>query len=128
MTARTSRCCSVMLPRASMTSIPNSSHELIVLVEHLALEQPEAFDRVGAPAEIHARLVELQLHAAGHQPVDRHIDRHAEVQREIGPDRKAVELAHPLPIDAARRVARECRVGIAVASTIMPALSGGMIL
>src|SRR5687768_5984315 len=79
--------------------------EAIIFLEHLALEQPEAFDRIGAPAEIHPRFVELELDAARHQPIERNVDRHAEVEREIGADREAVELADPLPIDAARRVA-----------------------
>src|ERR1700736_1819479 len=52
-------------------------HQSIILVQHFALEQPEAFDRIRAPAQIQARLVELELDAARHQPVERHLDRHA---------------------------------------------------
>src|SRR2546426_6230529 len=56
--------------------------DAIVLVEYLALEQPEAFNRIVAPAEIHAGLVEFELHAAGHQAVERNVDGHAEVENQ----------------------------------------------
>ena len=88
--------------------------EVIVLVQHLALKHPKALDRVRAPAEVHPGLVELELDAPRHQSIDRDVDRHAEVEGEVGPHREAVELAHPLPIDAARGVARERRVGVAI--------------
>src|SRR4051794_28831591 len=45
----------------------------IILVEHLSLEEAEAFDRVCTPAEVHTGLVELQLHATCHQTVERHV-------------------------------------------------------
>src|SRR2546428_11807833 len=52
--------------------------DAIILVEYLALEQPEAFNRIVAPAEIHAGLVEFELHAPRHQAVQRNVDRHTE--------------------------------------------------
>ena len=103
-----------MLPLAGMTLSSNSSTMPVVLLEHLALEHPEALDGVRAPAHVHARLVELQLDAPGEQAIGRDLDRHAEIHGEVRPDGKAVELADPAPVDAARGVARERRVGVAV--------------
>ena len=74
----------------------------------------EAFDDVLAPAHVHAGLVELQLHPPRHQPVQRHVDRHAEVHGEVRPYGKAVQVAHPAAIDAARHVAREGRERVAI--------------
>src|SRR5262249_59752745 len=73
----------------------------IVLVEDLALEDPEALDQVRAPAHVHASLVEFQLDAPRQEAIGRDLDRHAEVDREVGACREAVELAHPASIDAA---------------------------
>ena len=87
--------------------------DVVVLVEDLALEDAEAVHGVRAPAHVHARLVELQLHASREQAIQGHLDRDAEVHREVRPHREAVQLAN-LPIDAARRVARERRVGVAI--------------
>ena len=84
--------------------------EAIMLVQHLPLKESKALERIGAPAEVHARLVELELDAAGHEAVERDVDRDPEVERQIRLDREAVELAHPLAVDAARRVAGERRV------------------
>ena len=84
-----------MLPRASITLRPYSSTMPVVLVEDLGLEDAEALGRVRAPAHVHAGLVELQLHAPGQQPVERDVDRHAEVDRQIRPHGEAVEVAHP---------------------------------
>src|SRR5258706_15938163 len=61
----------------------------IVLLEDLALKQPKTLGRVGAPTEIHPGLVKLQLDASSHQAVERHLDRHAEIQREVGPHRES---------------------------------------
>src|SRR6266566_7917741 len=44
-------------------------HNPIILVQDLPLEQAEALDRIRAPAQIHARLVKLELHAARQEPV-----------------------------------------------------------
>src|SRR6266566_9526869 len=44
-------------------------HNPIILVQDLPLEQAEALDRIGAPAQIHPRLVKLELHAARQEPV-----------------------------------------------------------
>src|SRR3954463_6911412 len=49
---------------------PEFTHDLIVLVEHSSLKQPEAFHRVRAPAEIHARFIEFQLDPARQQAID----------------------------------------------------------
>src|SRR3954454_5141371 len=54
-------------------------HDAIVFFEHFALKQPEALHWIRTPAEIHARFVELQFHAAGQQPIDGHVNRHSEV-------------------------------------------------
>ena len=89
-------------------------HDSIILVEYFALKQTEAFGRVRAPAQVHARFVELELHAARHEPVERDLDGHSEIERQIRPDGEAVQLAHPLPIDPPRRVPRKGRVGVAV--------------
>src|SRR5437870_5288331 len=53
--------------------------ELVVLAEHLALEDPEALGGVRAPAHVESGLVELQLHATRQQAIERDVDRHAEV-------------------------------------------------
>src|SRR2546422_10350885 len=66
--------------------------DAIILVEHLALEQPEAFNRIVAPAEIHAGLVEFELHAPSHQTVQRNVDRQTEVENEDGLHGEAVQL------------------------------------
>ena len=84
------RCCAVMLPDGVDDLQAEFVDQPIVLLEHVALEHAEALGRVGAPAHVHARLVELQLHAPRHQAIERHVDRHAEVQRQIGADREAV--------------------------------------
>src|SRR5262249_17319748 len=99
---------------------PELFHELIILVQNFALEQTETLERVGIPAEIHARLVELQLDAAGEKPVDRDVDRHAEVQGKVGPYGKAVELANPLAIDATRCVSGKCGIRVAVSEDDHP--------
>ena len=75
---------------------------LIVLRRAPPLEQPEALVHVRAPAQVHARLVELQLDAPRQQPLERDVDRHAEVEGQVRPHREAVQLADPLAIDAAR--------------------------
>src|SRR5215475_10163685 len=75
--------------------------DAIVLLEDFSLEDAEAFDRAGTPAHIHPGLVELQLHAPGGEPVDGDINRHSEIERQIRSDGEAVQLAHPLPVDAA---------------------------
>ena len=51
---------------------------------------------------------------ARHEALDRHVDRDTEVERQVGPHREAVKLAHPLPVDAACRVAGKGGVGVAV--------------
>src|SRR5712692_5479051 len=65
-------------------------HDSIVLTEHFALKEPEALHGVGAPAEVHAGLVELELHTACHQTVERHIDGHSKVERKVWLHGKAV--------------------------------------
>ena len=111
-----------MLPTRVDDAQPELVDEPIVLVEHLALEHPEALDGVRAPAHVHARLVELQLDAARQQAIGRHLDRHAEVDRQVRLDGEAVELPHPAAIDAARRVARERGVGVAIGQHDHPGL------
>src|SRR6266498_2755308 len=74
--------------------------DAIVLFEHLALEQSEALDGVAAPPEVHSRLVELELDASCHQPVQRYVDRHTEIQRQVGLYGKTVKLSQPLSVDA----------------------------
>ena len=96
--------------------------EVVVLLEHLALEQAEALVHVGAPAHVHAGLVELQLHPPREQPVERDLDRHPEVERDVGLHREAVQVAHPLPVHAARDVPRERRVGVPVGQHDHPGL------
>src|SRR5438046_4591923 len=88
--------------------------DAIILVQYLALEQAEALDRIVAPAEIHTCLIEFELYPPRHQPVERHVDRHTKIEDEVWLHRKAVQLADPLAIDAARRIARERRVRVAV--------------
>src|SRR5207247_8558085 len=88
--------------------------DAIILIEHFALEEPEAFHGIRAPAEVHARLIELEFHASCHQPIERHVDRHAEIQREIRANGEPVQLAYPLAIDAAGHVARERRVRVTI--------------
>src|SRR5260221_9324573 len=56
-------------------------HDPIVLVEDLALEQPEALRRVDAPPEVHAGFVELELDAPRHEPVERDFDWYPEIER-----------------------------------------------
>src|SRR3954468_8277 len=53
--------------------------DAVVLVEHLALNQPAALGGIAAPAEVHTGLVELQLHAARHEAIERHVDGHAKI-------------------------------------------------
>src|SRR4051812_33177598 len=50
--------------------------DAVVLVEYFALEKPEAFRRIAAPAHIHACLIKLQLHATCHEPIERDVDWH----------------------------------------------------
>src|SRR5215467_6240572 len=65
-------------------------YQPIILVQNAPLEQPEALDGIAAPAEIHPCFVEFELHAPGHQPIERDVNRHAEVEREIGTHGEAV--------------------------------------
>src|SRR5580693_4329657 len=73
-------------------------HDSIVLVEDLALKEPEALGGIRAPAQVHPGPVTLELHPPCHQPVQRDVDWYPEIQREIRLDAKAVQLADPLPI------------------------------
>src|SRR5438552_18041047 len=73
--------------------------DAVLLVEHVPLKDSKALCRVGAPPHVHAGLVELQLHAARRQSIERHIDWYPEIQGEIRANGKAIQLADPLPID-----------------------------
>lgn len=81
--------------------------DTVVLFEHLRLKDAEALGWMRTPAHVHAGLVELQFDAASEQAIQGHVNRHAEVEREIGPDGKSVQLSDPGGIDTARGVTRK---------------------
>src|SRR5262245_35777723 len=81
--------------------------QLVVDVEHAALEDAEALRGIAREAEIHPGLVILELRAAAEEPLERHLDRDAEVEREIGARGEAVDGAQPRGVNAARHVAAE---------------------
>src|SRR4029453_12986823 len=88
--------------------------ETIVLAQHFPLKESKTLERISAPAEVHPSFVELQLDTASHETVERDVDRDSKVERQIRLDGKTVELTHPLPVDAASRVAGEGHVGVAI--------------
>src|SRR6185503_5323986 len=96
--------------------------DLVVVVEHAALEEPEAVDGIGGQADVHTGLVVLELGAAGEEALQRHLDRHAEVEGQIGTGCEAVHLAEPLGMDAARDVASECGIDVPVGEHDHPGL------
>src|SRR5258708_14155543 len=67
----------------------------IIFVEHLALKNPEAVKGIRAPTHVHARFVKLELHAPGHEAIDRDVDRTAEVAVEVQLRASALHLAAP---------------------------------
>src|SRR5437870_5376017 len=76
-------------------------HKPIVFPQHLSLEEPETVSRIGAPAQIHARLVKLELHTPCHQAIERNVNRNTEIEGEVGSHGKTIKLANPLPVHAA---------------------------
>src|SRR5437660_599016 len=58
---------------------PELVDDPIILVQHLALKQAKTLDGIAAPAQVYPRLVELEFDAPGHEAVERHLDRHAEI-------------------------------------------------
>src|SRR5262245_48038590 len=58
--------------------------DAIVFGENLPLEETKTIDRIRAPAQIHARLIKLQLDPPGQQALQRYLDGDAEVERKIG--------------------------------------------
>ena len=108
------RCCSVMLAAGVHHREARTPRPAARTPRAPALEQAEALDRVGAPAQVHAGLVVLELGAPRQDAVERDLERHAEVERQVGAHREAVERAHPVGIHAAHHVARERGVDVAV--------------
>src|SRR5262245_51899524 len=72
--------------------------ELIVYVEHATLEEAEALGGIGGQPDVHAGLVVLELRPPGEQPLQRDVDRHPEVERQVRPRGEAVDSAHPARI------------------------------
>src|SRR5690242_18831449 len=71
------------------------SGQLVINVEHTALEQPEAFDRFVRKPDVHTRLVVFEFGPARKQTLQRNLDRNPKVERQVRPRRKAIDLAHP---------------------------------
>src|SRR5207244_7663671 len=69
--------------------------QLIINCEHTALKPPEAFNWVDRVGHIHPGLMVFELSAPGEEPFERDVNWYPEIERQIRPRRKAVDLPHP---------------------------------
>src|SRR5262245_21186512 len=49
---------------------PELVYQTIILVQNLALKEPEALDRICTPTEVHAGFIEFQFHTPGEESLD----------------------------------------------------------
>src|ERR1700686_5275978 len=84
----------------------------LILIQNAALEDAETLFHIAGQPQIHAGLVVFQRVAATQYAAQRHVERHAEIETEIGTYGEAVEVAHPAAAYAARHVAGEGGIGI----------------
>src|SRR4029079_8518576 len=89
------------------------SHSFI-LVQDAALKDAEALFHVAAETEIQARFVILDGVAAAENAAEGDVERHPKIEAEVRAQREAIEIAHPVAMHAARNVAGEGGVGVAV--------------
>src|ERR1700730_11533076 len=90
------------------------SAQLVLNRQNTALETPEAFHRVNRMRHIHSSFMILELRAASQKPFQRDFNWHLEIERQIGTERKAVDLANPFRMHTTRNVARECGVDVTI--------------
>src|SRR5579883_1689170 len=92
---------------------PFVDHRL-VLVHDTLLKELEALMRIMAEPEVHARFIILEFAATGENAAQRNIQRDAEVEGHRWFDRKLIELAHPLAINATSSVTGKRCIDVAV--------------
>lgn len=86
----------------------------IVLFEDSSLEDLETFFRIVGPAEVQAGFVILEVWSAGNDAIDRDVEWGAEKESHCWFDGEVVDVADPAAIAAARDVAGERRVDVAI--------------
>lgn len=100
---------------------PGLNHEEIELLPHalvlhrdFALEHPEAFHGIRAPAHIHARLVVFEYRPGFKDPPERHLQFHPEVEGDVGLAGELIDLLHPGLIHASDGVPGVGRINVPV--------------
>ena len=86
-----------------------------VLFQNAALENPEAFVRIGGKAQIHSGLEILQLRTAIENALQGSLQRRFEEKDHVGHGGKIIDAAHPFRGAAANGVAGERGENVAIA-------------
>src|ERR1700736_2012892 len=107
-----------LLARDVMASVDDAQAklvgELIVDLQHPALEEPEAFNQVGRQSKVHPGLVILKFGPPGQQALERDVDRYAEEEGQVGAWSEAIDPADPVGMHAAGDVARKGSIDVTV--------------
>ena len=76
-------------------------------------------------SHVHACFIEFELEASGADTVEGHGERHVEKEREVRVTGVTVKSSDPLPVAAARRIAREGSIDVAIGDDNVARLQHG---